>query len=158
MLIGLAATTADGLDSLVDQRFGRCEYFVIVDPDTMEFRTLRNSGASAPKGACQQAADLIVDNGVEVVMAGNVGDGPLQTLSAAGVEVITGVSGTVGGAVNMYKGSSDSNDVSDEAGTECNDGISSPHEYGAEVSVINEQMDILEGEFKDIQRRLEEKE
>ena len=78
MLIGLAATTADGLDSLVDQRFGRCAYFVIVDPDTMEFRTLRNSGASAPKGTCQQAADLIIDNGVEVVMAGNVGKSPLR--------------------------------------------------------------------------------
>lgn len=159
MLIGLAASTADGLDSPVDERFGRCGYFVIVNPDTMEFTTIENGGASATKGACQQAADLIVSNGVEVVMAGNVGNGPMQKLYVAGVEVITGVSGSVRDAVMMYKEGRSPNEYvfPERRGSETRNDAISPREYYAEVSVINEQMDLLEEELRDKQRRLQEK-
>jgi len=42
MKIAVSATGLT-LDAEVDPRFGRCQYFVIVDPETMEFEALENS-------------------------------------------------------------------------------------------------------------------
>jgi len=39
MKIAITATGPD-LDSIVDPRFGRCAYFLIIDPETMEYESI----------------------------------------------------------------------------------------------------------------------
>ena len=89
------AVSASGptLDAEVDPRFGRCRYFIIVDPENMEFDTVENSGALAGGGAGIATAQMIASKGVEAVLTGNCGPNAFQVLSAAGIKVITGVSG-----------------------------------------------------------------
>jgi len=55
------AITATGLtlDAEVDPRFGRCQYFIIVDPETLEFESLENSSAMAGGGAGISAGQMI---------------------------------------------------------------------------------------------------
>ena len=98
------SATAPGLDAQVDSRFGRCQYFSIIDPDTLECESIPNANISAMGGAGIQSAQLIANKGVGVVLTGNVGPNAYSTLQAAGVEIITGVSGTVRQAVEAYKG------------------------------------------------------
>ena len=91
------------LDSQVDPRFGRCPYFVIVDTDTLEFKAVRNPGVEAMGGAGVQSGQLMAAQKVKAVLTGNVGPNAFQTLHAAEIEVITGLSGTVKEAVEKYK-------------------------------------------------------
>ena len=102
MKIALSAT-APGLDAEVDPRFGRCQYFIIVDPQSMEFEALDNSNAMAAGGAGISTAQMIASKAVEVVLTGNCGPNAYQALSAAGIQVITGVSGRIKDAVEAYK-------------------------------------------------------
>ncbi|RJS73625.1 MAG: dinitrogenase iron-molybdenum cofactor biosynthesis protein [Candidatus Syntrophoarchaeum sp. WYZ-LMO15] len=102
MKICVTAVAGD-LDAEVDPRFGRCGYFVIVDPDTMAFEAVPNESVGAASGAGIQAAQTIVNKGVDVLISGNIGPNAFQTLSAAGVKVVTGAYGTVRDAINMYK-------------------------------------------------------
>jgi len=102
MKIAISATAAN-LDADVDPRFGRCQYFVIVNPDTMEFEPLENSGAMAGSGAGIVTAQTIAGKGVEAVLTGNCGPNAYQVLSAANIKVVTGVSGKVRQAVEDYK-------------------------------------------------------
>lgn len=102
MRIAVSAT-APSLDAEVDPRFGRCQYFVIVDPETMEFEALDNGNAMASGGAGISTAQMIADKGVEVVLTGNCGPNAHQTLSAAGIKVITGVGGKIRDATEAYK-------------------------------------------------------
>lgn len=102
MKIGISST-GDNLDAQVDQRFGRCQYFLIVNTETMDVKTISNESAIAAGGAGIQAAQSISDAGVEAVITGNVGPNAFQTLSAAGIKVYTGASGKVKEAIEQYK-------------------------------------------------------
>ena len=102
MKICVTATAGD-LNAQVDPRFGRCQYFVIVDSETMAFEAIANEAIAAPGGAGIQAAQAVVNKGVNVVISGNIGPNAFQVLSTAGVKIATGAYGTVKEAIEMYK-------------------------------------------------------
>ncbi|MBN2120492.1 MAG: NifB/NifX family molybdenum-iron cluster-binding protein [Candidatus Omnitrophica bacterium] len=93
----------NNLDSKVDPRFGRCQYFIIVNAETLEFEAIENPNIETMGGAGVQSGQLVAETGVRAVLTGNVGPNAFQTLSSAGLEVITGVSGTIKEAVEKYK-------------------------------------------------------
>jgi predicted Fe-Mo cluster-binding NifX family protein len=99
------AVSASGqsLDAEVDPRFGRCQYFIIADPDTMEFEAVDNSSAAEAGGAGVSAAQAIVERRVQAVLTGSCGPNAHQVLSPAGIQVVTGVSGKVKGAIEDYR-------------------------------------------------------
>jgi len=102
MKIAVSAT-GPSLDAEVDPRFGRCQYFVIIDPDTMEFETLENPNIMAGGGAGISTGQMIAQKGVEVVLTGNSGPNAYQVLSSAGIRVISGISGRIRDAIQAYK-------------------------------------------------------
>lgn len=84
------AITAKGesLDSVLDMRFGRSQYFVVLDTETGEHQVVSNdSNAQAAQGAGIQAGKNVVDTGAEAVITGNVGPKAFRTLQAAGVKL-----------------------------------------------------------------------
>ena len=102
MKICVTATAGD-LNAQVDPRFGRSQYFVFVDSDTMAFEAMLNEAIAAPGGAGIQAAQTVLNRGGNVVISGNIGPNAFQVLSTAGVKIATGAYGTVKEAVEMYK-------------------------------------------------------
>jgi len=97
------SATSGSLDAQIDPRFGRCQYFVIADTETMSFEAIPNTGINAPHGAGIQAGQIVVNKGVQAVLTGNVGPNSFQVLSSAGIRIITGVSGTVREATEKFK-------------------------------------------------------
>jgi predicted Fe-Mo cluster-binding NifX family protein len=95
-------STGNTLDSPTDPRFGRCQFFVFVDPETMEFQAVENEAVMAAGGAGPQAAQFITNNGAEAVVTGNVGPNAASSLAAAGVKVFVGARGTVKETVNLF--------------------------------------------------------
>lgn len=102
MKIGITAK-GDNLDSEVDPRFGRCKYFIIVDPDTLEFEAIENFSIEASGGAGVQSGQLVATKEVEVILTGNIGPNAFQILQSAGIKTITGASGKVREAIEKYK-------------------------------------------------------
>jgi predicted Fe-Mo cluster-binding NifX family protein len=96
--------TAQGTDinSEVDPRFGRAPYFLIMDPDTMDFEALPNDNKDAAHGAGIQAAQLVAGKNVSTVLTGQCGPKALQVLQAAGIQLVQGVSGKVKEAVESW--------------------------------------------------------
>ena len=92
----------DNLDSGVDPRFGRCQFFIIANAETLEFEAIQNPNLDAMGGAGIQSGQLIINKDVKVVLTGNVGPNAFQTLKAAGIEVITGLSGSIREIIEKY--------------------------------------------------------
>ena len=91
------------LSAGVEPRFGRCSTFVLVETDDMTFEAIENRNGSLGGGAGIQSAQLMAQKGVRVVLTGSCGPNAHQTLSAAGVDVVVGCSGTVAEAVARFK-------------------------------------------------------
>jgi predicted Fe-Mo cluster-binding NifX family protein len=102
MKIAISATGKD-LDSKIDPRFGRCQYFIFLDPETMEFEGVENQGSAAMGGAGVQAAQLVVQKGVNALITGNLGPNAASALSASGIKVYLVPGGTVKEVAEAYK-------------------------------------------------------
>jgi predicted Fe-Mo cluster-binding NifX family protein len=87
----------------MDPRFGRCSHFVLVETDDMTFEAIENGNSSLGGGAGIQSAQLMAQKGAKAVLTGNCGPNAHQTLSAAGIDVVVGCSGTVSEAVGRFK-------------------------------------------------------
>jgi predicted Fe-Mo cluster-binding NifX family protein len=90
------------LDSMVDPRFGRCAYFIIVDPETHDFEAVSNEAAMASGGSGVRAAQTVASKNVEAVLTGSVGPNAFPALQDAGIRILADVSGTVKSAIENY--------------------------------------------------------
>lgn len=99
------AVSAKGksLDSHVDDRFGRCSFFVVVNPESMEFDAIENPGLKERDAAGVQASRILMGKGVDTVVVKNIGHNALVTLDGAGIKVYVGAAGTVLNAIEGLK-------------------------------------------------------
>lgn len=91
------------LDAAVDPRFGRCACFLIVETDDLTFEAVENPNLVLGGGAGIQSAQLMSEKGVAFVLTGNCGPNAYRTLAAAGIEIITGCSGSVREVVAQFQ-------------------------------------------------------
>ena len=91
------------LNSSVDPRFGRCKFFIVVDTDSLTFEATENPNIESMGGAGVQSGQFVAEKKVKAVLTGNVGPNAFQTLQSAGIDVITGITGTVKEAIEKYK-------------------------------------------------------
>ena len=85
MLIAIPIKEDRGLDSETSPIFGRCPYFIFIDPETKAYRVEENAAISAPGGAGIQAAQLVVDNHANAIISADLGPKAHAVLSAAGI-------------------------------------------------------------------------
>ena len=97
------SSTKNDLEASVDARFGRCQYFLFIDAETMNFEAVGNPAFIAGGGAGVQAAQLVVNKKADVLITGNVGPNAFEALRAAGVKIVTGAQGSVKDLVEKFK-------------------------------------------------------
>ncbi len=97
------SSTGQGLSSSVDPRFGRCQFFLVVDLDSMEHTATTNTAGGSASGAGIEAAQIVSGMGVSAVLTGNIGPNAFQTLNAAGIKVYVGAGGTITESIERFK-------------------------------------------------------
>jgi predicted Fe-Mo cluster-binding NifX family protein len=84
------------LDAAIDPRFGRAAWLQVVDTATGRHVAVNNEvNLNARQGAGVQAAQAVARQQAEALLTGHCGPKAFRVLRAAGVEVYTGLTGTV---------------------------------------------------------------
>jgi predicted Fe-Mo cluster-binding NifX family protein len=99
------AVSSDGsdLDAKVANRFNTAKYSLIIDLDTGEYEAVSNPFTTGQHGAGVQAIVLAVSRGAEAVLTGYTSPAVANQFKSSGIEIITGMTGTVRDAVAQYK-------------------------------------------------------
>ena len=96
--------TAQGsdLNSPIDPRFGRAQYFLVFDSKDLKIEAFKNSHLDEAQGVGIKSAQLLVSKGVSILLTGHVGPKANQVLESAGIQIITGISGTAKDVYNDF--------------------------------------------------------
>ena len=97
------SSDSSNLNARVAQRFGISHYLIIVDPETMGIEAIPNPGAAGKQAAGVQAVVLAISKEVDTVLTGYCSPTAVKYLADNGIDVVTGVKGTVAEAVAQYR-------------------------------------------------------
>lgn len=93
----------DNLNSLIDPRFGRCQYFIVFDDETQQYKAIRNTAAFAGGGAGIKATQLLILNHVDTLITGRLGPKATNALNATRIQVILKKSGSVKNILEQFR-------------------------------------------------------
>ena len=91
------------LEATVDERFGRCSYFLIVETDDMSYEAIDNVNADLSTSAGIQSASYAASTGAEAVITGNCGPKAMQVFAETNMRIILGQQGTIKDVLQKFK-------------------------------------------------------
>jgi predicted Fe-Mo cluster-binding NifX family protein len=66
-------STGNSLESKLDQRFGRCSYFVVYDLETKGIEFIPNPNKDAQEGAGPASVQIVASRNVQKIISGEFG-------------------------------------------------------------------------------------
>lgn len=102
MKIAISATGKD-LNANVEPRFGRCSFFAIYIEEENKWIFLANPGALEGSGAGIKAAQFLGEQGVDVLLTGELGPKASRLLDSLGIDVFAPGEVTLEEALKQYK-------------------------------------------------------
>lgn len=97
------SSNGKNLESTIDERFGRCRYFIILETDDMSFDVVDNTNADLTSSAGIQAASFVASTAAETVITGNCGPKAMQVFAATNMNIILGQYGVIKDVVEKFK-------------------------------------------------------
>ena len=83
----LVASSGNTLDSKVSGRFGHSNYFLVVDPQTMEFEAFPGIQPDESGEIIQPFIQQFINRDIEKVIVGNMGPSSFSQMTAAGFKI-----------------------------------------------------------------------
>ncbi len=102
MKIGISAK-GKTLDSLLDERFGRCEYFLIYNTKEQKVNILENKGQVAAGGAGIKAAQQLIDEKVDIIITGHLGPNAYELIDRSGIKAYECKTTTINSAIKKLE-------------------------------------------------------
>lgn len=97
----MIAASAPQLDAKVAKRFGHAGYYLVIDPETMEFETVADSVEGQPS----QSIHRFESKGVSGIIVGNIGPNAFDKVRGMGWEVYSCIGMIIRDAVEkVHKG------------------------------------------------------
>jgi predicted Fe-Mo cluster-binding NifX family protein len=98
------SSSGDTLEAKTHELFGRCDYFVIIDAESGVWKAVKNNSAETPSGAGTACAQMMVDEGVNVVISGQIGPYAFEALTGGGISMFQTPPGlTVSQTLEQFK-------------------------------------------------------
>lgn len=103
MKLCLPVKDDNGINSQLSEHFGSAPYFMIVDTETLECKTITNTNSQHAHGMCQPLSVLSAYQ-FDGIVVGGIGAGALNKLTASNIKVFKTGYSNITETVNAYKG------------------------------------------------------
>ena len=90
------------LESNVCVSFGRTPYFLIYESDTEDSVFLKNSAVTSTGGAGIKAAQMVVDQQVNVILTPRLGENAANILNAAEIKIYKTIPGSAKANIDAF--------------------------------------------------------
>ncbi|WP_461208712.1 NifB/NifX family molybdenum-iron cluster-binding protein [Desulfocurvus sp. DL9XJH121] len=87
---------------VVDSHFGHCEFYTLLTVEDGLVSVEEHLSAPQGCGCKSNIASTLAEEGVSLLLAGNMGQGAVDKLKEAGIETVRGMSGPVRGALDSW--------------------------------------------------------
>jgi predicted Fe-Mo cluster-binding NifX family protein len=103
MKIAFPATGSD-LTCMLDGRFGRSPWFLVVDSETGAFQALENTGnVDASQGAGIQAAQAVIATEADILVCSHCGPKAFKVFQAAGTRILQAEPATLSEVLDRFR-------------------------------------------------------
>lgn len=99
----LLSAKGRSLNSKIDERFGRAKEFIIYDNEKESLEFIENTAKSNEHGAGPKAIQIVIDNDVDFIITGNLGDRALKSLKATDIKAYKSKAETIEENLNLFK-------------------------------------------------------
>jgi predicted Fe-Mo cluster-binding NifX family protein len=79
----------------IDEHFGHCEHFTVFTINDKKITAEEKIASPAGCGCKSNIAQTLAEQGVKLMLAGNMGQGAVNVLNGHGIDVLRGCSGDV---------------------------------------------------------------
>ncbi len=101
MKVAVPSSDDSGLDSQVFPHFGRCPFYTLMDTESGEVSILPNK--SSHFGGSKSPPELLLEEGVSVLICGDLGRKAIALFRDAGIGVYIGAKGSVKEGIEAWK-------------------------------------------------------
>lgn len=101
MKIMISSTGTDE-NSIVDEKFGRAEHYIVYDSTNDQYDHLVNTAQSGAHGAGPKAAQIAIDEKVDYILTGNLGPKAMRVIEHTNIKAYYLKEGTVSDNVNHF--------------------------------------------------------
>jgi predicted Fe-Mo cluster-binding NifX family protein len=157
MRIAISADDGNGLDSVVSPHFGRCPHYILVDVEGHEVQAVHAIdnpyyGQHSPG----VVPGFIHSQGANVMLTGGMGRRAIAFFEQLGIEAVSGASGTVRRALELYLGGQLRGvQPCRESIEHAHEEISTAREYEEdEVGRLREEATMLQQQLDEVMARL----
>lgn len=86
----------------IDDHFGHCDQYSLYTLANQQIQTVEYVNSLEGCGCKSNMASLLAQKGVQLMIAGGIGQGAIQVLASQGIKTIRGAQGSALGAVEKY--------------------------------------------------------
>ncbi|MBN1178916.1 MAG: NifB/NifX family molybdenum-iron cluster-binding protein [Anaerolineae bacterium] len=156
MRIAVSADEGRGLDSAISPHFGRCPYFILVEMEGHEVKTVQN--VDNPYYAQHQPGQVpgfINSLGADVMLTGGMGGRAISFFQQYNIQPVTGAYGTVRHSIEQYLGGALKDAAPCRESIAHGHGDDDGHYEKDEIGRLKEEADMLEQQLGEVITRLD---
>jgi predicted Fe-Mo cluster-binding NifX family protein len=98
----MISSTGTDKNSIVDEKFGRAEHYIVYDSTKDQYIDLVNTAQSGAHGAGPKAAQIAIDEKVDCILTGNLGPKAMRVIEHTDIKAYYLKEGTVMENVDFF--------------------------------------------------------
>ena len=99
----MITSRGDSLNSQMDERYGRSEYFIIYDTESGSYEAIKNPFLNDQGGVGISVAKFTLKKGVDALISGSFGPNAQDVLKGSGIKLYSAKGGTVEDVIKDFK-------------------------------------------------------